>query len=84
MTDERSIDLREIPHQQRHALIFMTFDQLTPGSGFEIINDHNPGPLRRQFEMIHGDDYGWEYLEEGPAVWRIRISRRGKNATEAS
>lgn len=80
MSEEAVIDLYEIPHQQRHSLIFMTFERLSPGAGFVIVNDHDPGPLRRQFEMMHGGSFGWEYLADGPSEWRVRISRAGDGA----
>jgi len=75
MSDDKTIDLRDIPHQQRHTLIFMTYDHLVPDEGFVIINDHDPAPLRRQFEMLYGDNFDWKYLEQGPQVWRVCISR---------
>lgn len=80
MSDDKIIDLHDVPHQQRHTLIFMTYGHLEPEEGFVIINDHDPAPLRRQFEMLHGDNFGWEYLEQGPAVWRVRISRKAGEA----
>ena len=45
MTDDRQLDVREIPPVRRHTLIFEAFDALEPGSGFELVNDHDPKPL---------------------------------------
>lgn len=77
MSEEKTIHVQEIPPEQRHALIFLSFEHLAPDEAFVIVNDHNPGPLRRQFEARHGNGFGWDYLEEGPTTWRVRISRRG-------
>ena len=40
-----------------------------------LVNNHDPRHLREEFEADHPGGYGWDYLERGPAAWRIRISR---------
>ena len=69
------IDVRTIPPRDRHPLIFTTFDKLQPGESFELINDHAPKPLYYQFLHERPDLFEWAYLEEGPEVWRVRITR---------
>lgn len=39
------------------------------------LNDHDPKPLYYQFEAEHAGQFTWEYLEQGPEVWRVRIGR---------
>ncbi len=74
-TDERVLDVRsEIP-RRRHELIFETFTALPPGDAYVLVNDHDPKPLRYQFEAENAGEFSWEYLEEGPEVWRVRIGR---------
>ncbi len=72
---EPELDVRRLPHGQRHESIFAAYEALGPGSGFVLVNDHDPKPLRSQFEAQHGTRYTWDYLEAGPQVWRIRIGR---------
>jgi uncharacterized protein (DUF2249 family) len=72
---ERVLDVRVIPPREKHPAIFETFKALEPGGSFVLVNDHDPKPLRYQFEFEHAGEFGWEYLEQGPAVWRVRISR---------
>jgi uncharacterized protein (DUF2249 family) len=72
---ERVLDVRVIPPREKHPAIFETFKGLEPGGSFVLVNDHDPKPLRYQFEYEHTGQFGWEYLEEGPVVWRVRISR---------
>jgi uncharacterized protein (DUF2249 family) len=67
--------VRRFPHGQRHDVIFTTFDALADGAGFVLVNDHDPKPLRYQFEAQHAGAYSWDYLEAGPTVWRVRIAR---------
>ncbi|PTM42105.1 DUF2249 domain-containing protein [Bosea sp. 124] len=74
-TSETTIDTRQIPPLQRHPLIFSTFEQLQPGEGFLLVNNHEPWPLLYQFNIRHPDAFEWEYQAEGPEIWRVRISR---------
>lgn len=69
------IDVQSIAPPQRHALIFSAFDALAVGQAVELRNDHDPLPLQRQFNARNGGQFGWEYLERGPAQWRVRLSR---------
>lgn len=39
------------------------------------MNDHDPKPLYYQFMAEHPGQVGWEYLERGPEVWQVRISK---------
>ena len=36
--------------RERHPTILSTFDALQPGEALELVNDHDPKPLRYQFE----------------------------------
>ena len=69
------VDVREMAPRDRHPTILSTFDGLSPGTAMELVNDHDPKPLRYQFEAERPDTFTWEYLEEGPDVWRVRIGR---------
>ncbi|WP_315974881.1 DUF2249 domain-containing protein [Microvirga yunnanensis] len=72
---ETVIDVRQIMPRMRHPLIFNTFDQLAPGEAFLLVNDHDPRPLFYQFNVERPGAFGWDYQEEGPDLWRVRISR---------
>jgi uncharacterized protein (DUF2249 family) len=69
------LDVRTEPPARRHTLIFETYDGLGSGEGFVLVNDHDPKPLWYQFEAEHKGAYSWDYLEQGPEVWRVRIGR---------
>ncbi|MEY4764779.1 MAG: hypothetical protein RI907_1452 [Pseudomonadota bacterium] len=69
------LDLRTIPPRERHPLIFGRFDALATGQSLQLVNDHNPQPLRYQFEDRAYGQFEWALLEAGPAVWRIQITR---------
>lgn len=69
------LDIRTIPPRQRHPLIFEKFDNLPADTSFVLVNDHDPKPLWYQFQAERTGEFSWEYLEEGPEKWRVRIGR---------
>jgi len=72
---DNDLDVRDEPPARRHELIFSTYHDLAPGTAFVLVNDHDPKPLYYQFAAEHPDAFTWEYLEQGPEVWRVRIGR---------
>ena len=74
------VDVREIPHGRRHPRIFGVYARLAPGESFVLVNNHDPKPLRREFQATYPDRFGWDYLEAGPEQWRVRIGRRPVDA----
>ncbi len=77
---DQVLDVRSEPPARRHELIFDTYHDLRQGESFVLVNDHDPKPLWYQFEAEHAGGYSWEYLEQGPQVWRVRIGRPGAAA----
>lgn len=69
------LDVREVPRPLRHPMIFAKFDALASGESFQLVNNHDPIPLNRQFESSRPGEASWEYLERGPSLFRIRIKR---------
>jgi uncharacterized protein (DUF2249 family) len=69
------IDIRRIARPMRHPLIFSAFDRMEPTESFHIVNDHNPRPLRYLFDVKYPGAFTWDYVEEGPDVWCVRIGR---------
>jgi len=69
------IDVRRIPHGERHPRIFGSYARLAPGESFVLVNNHDPKPLRREFDAAFPDQFEWNYLEAGPKRWRVRIGR---------
>ena len=72
---DRELDVRSEEPKRRHELILETFTELPLGTAYILVNDHDPKPLRYQFEAELPGEFSWEYLEEGPEVWRVRIGR---------
>lgn len=61
----------------KHPKIFEKFDSLSSGEGFIIDNDHDPKPLYYQLIGERGNVFTWEYLENGPDRWKVKITKLG-------
>ncbi|MTI94598.1 MAG: DUF2249 domain-containing protein [Firmicutes bacterium] len=70
------VDVRSLAPAQRHSTIMERFHSLKPGQAMELINDHEPKPLYYQFQAEYPDTFDWEYLEEGPEDWRVKITKK--------
>ena len=68
-------DVRPIPCRIKHGLIFQRWLDLPVGGHFVLLNDHDPVPLRYQFEAEFPGAISWEYLERGPEEFRVRIKK---------
>ncbi len=77
------LDVTKLPPAIKHSTIFERIDALQDGESFTIHNDHDPKPLRYHLEAEYGPAYSWEYLEQGPDWWKVKITKRieEKNAT---
>lgn len=76
MQTMKTLDIRPVPPPQKHPAIFQAFDALSPGEAFELVNDHDPRPLYYQLQFERRERFTWEYLEEGPKVWRVKIGAK--------
>lgn len=83
---ENILDVTQLAPMVKHSTIFSRIAQLKPGESLIIHNDHDPVPLRYQLQAQHGADaYGWEYLEEGPQWWKVKItSNKAAGAEETN
>ena len=69
------MDVRSIPCSVKHGRVVQTWRDLPVGHYFILLNDHDPAPLRRQFEAECPGTFTWEYLERGPGNFRIRLTK---------
>lgn len=71
-----SVDARTYAPRDKHPTIMTTFHNLKSGDMMELINDHDPRPLLYQFIAEMPDQFVWEYIEQGPDVWRVAIQKK--------
>ena len=70
-----TLDVREILHSQRHPVTHRTFDGLKPGQAFILVVDHDPKPVLYELDFLRNGKYSWNYLEQGPEVWRVQVAK---------
>lgn len=70
-----TLDVTQIEPRLKHPTIFQKFDALSGGEAFVIHNDHDPKPLYYQMVAERGETFDWKYLEEGPEIWKVKISK---------
>ncbi len=76
MTIENILNVTLLEPRQKHPTIFARFDELNEGESLTIHNDHDPKPLYYQMLGEWGNVFVWEYLEQGPEWWKVKISKR--------
>lgn len=69
------LDVREVPHGQRHALVLSTVDALTPGQAVVLVASHAPRPVLVEIDDRFGGQIQAQWLQSGPDVWQIRLER---------
>lgn len=79
-SNETIINVQEIEPSLRHATIFNVFDELQEGESLIIHNNHDPVPVYYQLRQIRGDVFIWEYLQQGPDWWDIRVTKKASTA----
>ncbi|GAA4300861.1 iron-sulfur cluster repair di-iron protein [Nibribacter koreensis] len=70
-----TLDVTTLEPRMKHPTIFDWFDARKGGEAFIIHNDHDPKPLYYQLLGERGNIFKWEYLEQGPEVWEVKISK---------
>ena len=76
VVEENILNVTLLPPREKHPTIFARFDELAEGESFIIHNDHDPKPLYYQLLGERGNIFTWEYLEQGPEWWKVRIGKR--------
>ncbi|PYF70602.1 iron-sulfur cluster repair di-iron protein [Pedobacter nutrimenti] len=77
METMNTLDVTALEPRLKHPTIFDIYDRLNPGEAFVINNDHDPKPLYYQLLAERGPVFTWQYLEEGPELWKVKISKNG-------
>lgn len=75
-----TLDVRDTRPRERHPAIFSRFDSLPVGNVLRLVNDHDPAPLRYQLLAERPGQMEWEYEEQGPEEWVVRITKVAPNA----
>nr|WP_121271179.1 iron-sulfur cluster repair di-iron protein [Pedobacter schmidteae] len=71
----QTLNVTALAPRLKHPKIFEIFDRLVPGEAFIIDNDHDPKPLYYQMLAERGQTFSWNYLENGPELWKVKIAK---------
>ena len=71
---DKILDVPNIPAPVRFQTIRQTVFGLNPGETLIIVNDHDPAHLQGMLQTERPGEYEWEYLQQGPDVWRVKIT----------
>lgn len=69
------VDVRAIPVGARHPMIFARFDALDAGAALVLVTDHEPRPLRAEFEATRHGRFSWQHRRVDEGHWEATIRR---------
>ncbi|AOS62242.1 DUF2249 domain-containing protein [Actinoalloteichus hymeniacidonis] len=72
---DSELDLRQLREPDQYPTVFARYAELPVGDAFVVVADRDPARLHEEFELEHPDSHSWEYREQGPSVWRVRIGK---------
>jgi uncharacterized protein (DUF2249 family) len=75
VSEERVVDTREHPEVSCADLTTSAVTALTAGESFVLVADHDPRPLRYLLAAEMPGVTEWQPLDDGPELWRARISK---------
>ena len=69
------VDVRQLPPGTCRGAIERAFEGLPIDGALLLLVPHDPAPLRGRFAVERPGQSTWTYLEQGPALWRVRVER---------
>ena len=70
------LDIRPTEPKHRFETIMSAYESLPAGSSLHLIVDHDPRCMYYTLQATQGDAaFRFEYLEEGPLVWQVVVTR---------
>lgn len=74
------LDVRDVPHSERHALVLSTVRALPPGGAVVLVASHAPRPVLAEIDAGFRGAVRAEWLQDGPEVWQVRLERAAVDA----
>ena len=71
------LDVRDVEPKDRIEHVLGAYSSLPTGVPLELTLDHDPRCMYYTLEATHpGADFSFDYLEQGPTVWRVQVTKR--------
>jgi len=76
MTKVFMLDVRPVEPKDRFERIMDAYESLLPDQVLDLTVDHDPKCMYYTLKATRGDDaFAFDYLEAGPEVWRVLVTR---------
>ena len=70
------LDVRTVEPRARFDTIMTAFEGVPSGGMLNLTVDHDPLCMYYTLKVMRGTDaFSFQYLEEGPEVWRVAVGR---------
>ena len=71
------LDVRPVEPKYRFDTIMGAYESLAIDGELELTVDHDPQCMYYTLQAERGDDaFTFEYLDNGPETWRVRVRKR--------
>jgi uncharacterized protein (DUF2249 family) len=74
-TESTIMDVRDVPHDERHPKIHAGLDALDAGDTLVLVTDHRPRHLYEELEALRPGESGWEGAEVETGVWHTTFTK---------
>lgn len=75
------LDVRPVEPKDRFDRIMGAYEGLVADQTLELTVDHDPKCMYYALRATRGDDaFAFEYLEDGPETWRVRVRKTATGA----
>lgn len=75
LTIDSRIDVRALPHAQRHTLVLAALDAVPAYGALVLVAPHAPLPLLSEIDGQYAGQFATEWLQDGPDLWQLRLHR---------
>jgi uncharacterized protein (DUF2249 family) len=79
------VDVRDVEPKHRYERIMGAYEALLVGGALQLTVDHDPRCMYYALRATRGDDgFAFDYLEDGPETWRVRVTRLAPDGDTAA
>jgi uncharacterized protein (DUF2249 family) len=76
-TSTVDLDVTTVEPKDRFERIMGVYESLHAGQALHLTVDHDPRCMYYTLKATRGDDaFAFDYLENGPELWRVLVTRR--------
>lgn len=69
------VDVRSLPPRERNPAMLKAWNDLQDGESVLLVSEQELTPWYYQLACEHTGTFRWEYQEQGPETWRLRLTK---------